>query len=303
MAERILITGCNGTIGSRLSESIISAKITDINPRCWIKNDNHEIFIGDLCDSNFISTLPMNIDMVVHLAANARVYDLVVDPKRARDNLLMLFNILEYCRINGIRKLLFSSSREIYGNSGLPVNAEDDVHIENCESPYTASKIAGEALIHAYHKCYGIDYLIMRFSNVYGMYDISDRIIPLFIKKTFNNENLTIFGLQKYLDFTYIDDTVNGILQAITHFDTAKNSVYNIASGKSIMLVSLAEKIISLMNRNNKIIIGDNRIGEVVKSSLNISKAETVLDYHPKIEIDEGLQKSVEWYTNYYKSI
>jgi len=265
----------------------------------WNSKIDKITIIADLCDKNSLRSLPKDIDMIIHLAANARVYNLVVDPALARDNFEMLFNVLEFGRVNNIKKIIFSSSREVYGNSGLPIYSEEDAFVKYCESPYTASKIGGEALIHAYHQCYGIDFIITRFSNVYGMYDESDRVIPLFIRQTLNNEDLTIFGKDKVLDFTYIDDTVDGIIKCIEHFSQEKNSVFNIASGTSIPIIEVAEQIIQGMNGNNSIVLNDNRTGEVVRSSIDISKAQQKLGYLPKIKIHEGIKKSIDWYTKH----
>jgi UDP-glucose 4-epimerase len=215
----------------------------------------------------------------------------------------MLFNILEYCRTNDIKKFVFSSSREVYGNSGLPIHTEDEAFVKHCESPYTASKIGGEALIHAYHQCYGIDFIITRFSNVYGMYDDSDRVIPLFIRQTSNNEDLTVFGKDKVLDFTYIDDTVDGIIRCIEYFSKEKNSVFNIASGTSVSIIDVAEQIIQGMDGENSIVVNDNRPGEVIQSSIDISKANQRLGYFPKTQIHDGIKKSIDWYTKHlYKN-
>ncbi|MFA6362427.1 NAD-dependent epimerase/dehydratase family protein [Methanoregula sp.] len=297
------MTGSSGTIGTRLCEKLLACgyNVIGVDKRSnpWNSKIDKITIIADLCDKNSLRSLPKDIDMIIHLAANARVYNLVVDPALARDNFEMLFNVLEFGRVNNIKKIIFSSSREVYGNSGLPIYSEEDAFVKYCESPYTASKIGGEALIHAYHQCYGIDFIITRFSNVYGMYDESDRVIPLFIRQTLNNEDLTIFGKDKVLDFTYIDDTVDGIIKCIEHFSQEKNSVFNIASGTSIPIIEVAEQIIQGMNGNNSIVLNDNRTGEVVRSSIDISKAQQKLGYLPKIKIHEGIKKSIDWYTKH----
>lgn len=275
----------------------------DRRSNVWNESVNEITLITDLCDPQSISAIPKNIDMVVHLAANARVYNLVVDPAQAMDNILMLFHTLEFCRINKINKILFSSSREVYGNSGLPIHTEEEAYVRHCESPYTASKIGGEALVHAYAQCYGIDFIITRFSNVYGMYDDSDRVIPLFIRKTLNNEDLIVYGKDKVLDFTYIDDTVDGIISCIELFSEEKNSVFNIASGKSVRITDVADEIIRIMGGQNAVLLGENRTGEVVQSSIDISKAQQRLNYAPKTQIHEGVAASVDWYMKHlYKN-
>jgi UDP-glucose 4-epimerase len=275
----------------------------DIRPNSWNPKINELTIIADLCKSEDLKQLPTDIDMVVHLAANARVYNLVVNPKLARDNFEMLFNILEFCKNHSIHNFLFSSSREVYGNSNIAIHSETDAYIRNCESPYTATKIGGEALVHAYHQCYGINFVIARFSNVYGMYDTSDRVIPLFIQLTRDNQDLVVYGKDKLLDFTYIDDTVAGVIKCIEKFPNAQNNVFNIASGRSISLIEVAHLIRDSMNGKNTIIIKENRIGEIVRSVIDITKAKKHLEYEPRVPIEEGVARSIKWYNEYYSRL
>jgi len=300
--KKILITGNSGTIGTRLSEKLIDQNYEvigiDWKPNKWNKKIKKITLHYDLRDESIFNKIPKNFDLVIHLAANARVYNLVKRPELARDNFLTTFNTLDFVRKNNIKRFIFASSRETYGNSRKLIYSEKDVRLENCESPYTASKIGGESLIHAYQQCYGINFVIFRFSNVYGMYDESDRVIPLFIKLINEGKNLTVFGKEKLLDFTYIDDCISGILKAIKNFKKAKNDIYNIGSGKGVSIVELAHLIRKMMAGKNKIIIKENRTGEVVKFVANITKARQKLGYKPKTNIEDGIKKSIKWYFN-----
>jgi len=300
--KRVLVTGSSGTIGTRLCEKLIEKGFditgVDKTPNKWNEEINKKTIICDLRDKESVEKLPTNFDMIIHLAANARVYNLVVDPTMARDNFEMLFNVLEFARKNKIKKFIFASSREVYGNSGHVIHSEDEAYVRNCESPYTASKIGGEALVHSYQQCYGIDFVIIRFSNVYGMYDASDRLIPLFIQKTKKGEDLKVYGRDKVLDFTYVDDAVYGVIKCIDKFDTAKNDVFNIASGVGVTITEVAEEIIKQLNSTSKIVFENNRTGEVVKYIADIWKAREKLGYEPKTNIHEGIRKSIEWYSN-----
>lgn len=239
--------------------------------------------------------------MIVHFAANARVYELVREPGLAFDNMLINFNVLEYARKNGILGIIFASSREIYGNimKDKPI-AEAAVRVEHCESAYGVSKLSGEALLHAYQKSYGIDSVIVRFSNVYGMYDDSDRVVPLWVSRCLRNEPMVIFGQKKSLDFTYIDDAVNGVIRMIDRFAKVKGNTFNIAYGKEIHLLEVAEKIKGLLNASGEIIIKENRLGEVWRFEADISKAKELLGYEPGLSIEEGLKRTVEWYKGAY---
>lgn len=299
---KILVTGSSGTIGTRLCETLLQRSY-DVAGVDWVQNKWQPAVqavttLADLRDWNATANMPYEgVDVIVHLAANARVYELVEDPARARDNMVSTFNVLEFARQKGIRKVIFASSRECYGNLPARRFKEELARIENCESPYTASKIAGEALVEAYTRCYGIDHVIFRFSNVYGMYDDSERIVPLFIRKMRAGEPVTIFGEDKCLDFTYIDDTVEGIIAAIIKFDAAKNQTINLAFGEGTHLIDLAKSLKRLLKSKSEVSLGPPRTGEVVRYIADISKAKAILGYDPKVSFRDGIQKSVEWYT------
>lgn len=299
--RKILVTGSSGTIGTRLCQRLLENDYdfigVDWKKNKWDKEIEKRTIHLDLRNKKLLfKKIPKNVDLIIHLAANARVYDLVLNPNLALDNIITTFNILEFARASNIKKIIFASSREIYSNSPKIIHKEDDVRINFIESPYSASKLSGEALIRAYNKCYGINFVIIRFSNVYGMYDDSNRVIPLFIKLANQNKNLVIYGKDKLLDFTYIDDAVNGILLSIKKFEKAKNNVFNIASGKGTKILDVAKLIIKNLNSKSKIIIKENRKGEVIKYIANINKAKKFLDYQPKIAIKEGIIRSIDWY-------
>lgn len=306
--KKILVTGSSGTIGTRLCQRLLENGYefigVDWKKNKWDKEIEKRTIHLDLRNKNLVfKKLPKNIDLIIHLAANARVYNLVLDPNLALDNIITTFNILEFARLNKIKNIIFASSREIYGNSPKVVHKEENIKLEFIESPYSASKLSGEVLIRAYKKCYEIDFVIIRFSNVYGMYDNSDRVVPLFIKLAKQNKNLIIYGKEKVLDFTYVDDAVNGVLLVIKKFLKAKNNVFNIATGKGIKVLDVAKLIIKNLNSKSKIILKKNRTGEVVKYIANINKAKKILDYQPTMDIKNGIIKSIKWYSDFINNI
>ena len=301
---RILITGSSGTIGTRLFEQLLKhheVMGVDIRRNKWHTYLNDHTINADLRKAEELAKLPQDLDMVIHFAANVRIYESVKEPKLALDNMLINFNVLEFMRQNNIKRMLFASSREIYGNiMEQSAISEGMVRLENCESPYSASKVTGEALIHAYSKVYGIDSVIVRFSNVYGMYDDSDRVIPLWIRQALNGETLIVYRKDKLLDFTYIDDAIDGVIRMIDRFDEVKGNTFNIAYGKGIRLLSVAQGIKGLLNASGEIMIEKNRPGEVWRFEADISKAKELLGYEPRVGIEEGLKRTVEWYKDFY---
>lgn len=303
--HHILVTGSSGMIGTRLCEKLMAHGYhvigADIRPNIWnAEIDKRTIRVDLRHREEVLSKLPKNIDMILHLAANARVHKLVVDPTLALDNITMLFQVLEFARLNNVGKFLFTSSREVYGDVHRRSYKERMITVSGCESAYTASKISGEALVHSYRRLYNIDAAIVRLSNVYGMYDISDRITPLFIERIAKGLDITIFGKEKVLDFTYIDDAVAGIMGVIRHFDRAKSEVLNIADGRGISLLYFAEYLQKLLEQTVAVQVQKNRPGEITRYVANIRRATKRIGFRPQVSVEEGLQASVGWYLRYF---
>lgn len=298
--SRILVTGSSGTIGNCLCEALLAlgSDVVGVDKRKnrWNEEVSRRTVIADLRDIQSLQKLKGNFDVVVHLAANARVFKLVQQPDLARDNFLTLYNVLEFIRKRKIQKILFASSREVYGNTDYIIHSEDEAYVKNCESSYTATKIAGEAMIHAYEQCYGIQHVIVRFSNVYGRYDYSDRLVPLFISQALKSADIHIFGRDKILDFTYIEDSVDGVVKALELFEISKNEVYNIATQKGYSIDTVARRIIELTGSRSKLIYEPNRPGEVCRFVADISKAGAVLNYQPRYDLSSGISRAIEWY-------
>lgn len=303
----ILVTGAAGTIGTRLCETLLASgqnvRGMDWRKNIWKPEIDALCTTIDLRDAAALHSLPpSSFDAIVHLAANARVYELVEHPDRACDNFVTTFNVLEFARRRNIPRIIFASSRECYGNIQAEKYDESLARIENCESPYTASKIGGEALVESYTRCYGIDHVTIRFSNVYGMYDDSIRVVPNFIRLARKNEPLTVFGKRKFLDFTYIDDAVSGIMSALQKFDAAKNDTYNIAYGEGTSIVTLAERVKELTGSSSALLLSESRTGEVIQYVADISKAKRTLGYAPATPFATGIEKAVRWYVDHLPS-
>ena len=148
--KRILVTGSNGTVGTRLMQKLAKTSFSsigfDIKKNNWDAKINLKTNLIDLRNKENLLKKKIKADLIIHLAANARVYNLIKDPVLAKDNVETTFNILEFARKNNIKKIIFASSREVYGQSKKLTNNEDDLKMENSESPYSASKIFGESI-------------------------------------------------------------------------------------------------------------------------------------------------------------
>lgn len=299
--ESILLTGSSGTIGVELGEQILDKGIelygVDKVPNRWSERVDEVSIQADLSDQNSLDELPTDVDTIIHFAANARVHKLVKDPVGAKENFDMTFNILEHARKNNIENIIFASSREVYGNTGKMIYSEEDTYVDECESPYTASKVGGESIVKAYENCYDIDSCILRFSNVYGRYDASDRVVPLFIAQASRGQDLTVYGSQKVLDFTYIDDCVDGIIKTLDNFNKVKDTTLNIASGLGSSIIEVAELIAKKTHEDIDINVEQNRTGEVSRYVADISKAKKVIGYEPEYKLADGIDKTISWYS------
>ena len=296
----IMITGSSGTVGTGLMHQLHSAGYevhgVDSVSNPWDGELDDRTTIADLTDPKEVASLPDDIDMIVHFGANARVHRLVTNPRLAMENIEMTFNILEHARQADISNVIFASSREIYGSNGTIVFSETQTNADRSESPYTASKVSGEALCKSYDTCYDLSTCILRFSNVYGRFDRSDRVVPLFIAQSSLGRPLTVYGSEKVLDFTYLDDCVDGVMRVIEHFPKAKATTFNISSGFGTSLIELAQEIDERTSHESTIDIEPSRTGEVERYVGDITKAQRILGYKPQYSLEEGLERTIEWY-------
>ena len=189
---RVLVTGSSGQIGTNLALRLLADghQVFGVDKRLntWVP-DAFPTLLQDLAGHypSFRGGIGgveyPEVDIVVHLAAHAKVHQLVREPHRALENAIMTFNVLEYARAIGL-PLIFSSTREVYGDvHRFEEYAEEAADFAYTESPYSASKITSEAFVYSYARCYGLRYLVFRFSNVYGRYDSDlwrmERVLPL----------------------------------------------------------------------------------------------------------------------------
>jgi len=312
---RILITGSSGQIGTNLGLTLQEQGHyvfgVDKRPNTW--TTDIETLLQDLSIPyrDFSSGIghveyPANIDAVVHFAAHAKVHELVQQPDRALENITMTWNVLEYCRHHDI-PLIFSSSREVYGDIHRYITEESYADFAFTESPYSASKISGEALIYSYAQCYGLRYLVFRFSNVYGRYDNDIermlRVIPYFIQEINAERPITIFGEDKLLDFTYVEDCVSGVYTALERLvkGEIQNHTINLAYGQGNSLIQMAQFIGEELGKTPDMTIEPSQVGEVTQYVANIGKARALLDYQPQTPLREGIRKGVAWSLDWWE--
>lgn len=297
--RHILVTGGLGFIGSRLVEKI--AEGNEVTVACnkgglniakkrfsHLDVDRVEL---DVRDTVKVKETIAGKDIVFHLASKARPRALR-SPKDFREafevNVNGTYNVLEACR-DAEAKLVFPSTREVYGEPLYsPINEEHPVKPKDL---YVASKLAAEQYCQAFHNVYGLKVVILRLTNVYGPGD-RDRVVPTFIQKASTGEALRVFENQ-HIDFVYVDDVAQAMVLAASKGDV-EGEIFNIGTGVAISLTDLADLIIKLTG-SKSIVLADGQSGDLTRYVLNIDKAARLLGYKPKVQLEEGLRRTIEF--------
>jgi nucleoside-diphosphate-sugar epimerase len=272
-----ILTGHKGLIGHFLLEKL---KARGDKPVLLIdKRDGQNI--------NNLERFPLKerADVFIHLAALCKINKSIEDPQPTfENNVLGIHKVMEFCRKHRIPKIVFTSSSRILSKE---------------KNPYTASKIYAEELIKAYSQCYGIDYAIIRPSTVYGPFnDQTQRLVDIFILNALQGKELKIFGDEKKtLDFTYIDDFVDGFLRAMDQ----KNKAFNISAGEGVKVSYIADLIINLAGKGYKT-FHKPEIAQPQEVELDIAPIKS-LGYTPRVSIEDGVRRTFSWYKNNYQEI
>jgi UDP-glucose 4-epimerase len=309
---RVLITGSSGQIGTNLALRLLRAghDVLGVDNRANTWTQEIPTRLVDLAallpvGANRLGAVETGrVDAVVHLAAHAKVHALVERPLGALENHVMVTNALEFARTNGVPVVL-ASSREVYGNTvqrGVPV-AESAADFRSAPSPYAAMKMASEALAAAYRRCYGLPFAAIRFSNVYGRYDSDlerlERAIWIFRRNLLDGKPITVFGEDKTLDFTYVDDAVDGLVRCIERLVAGDERVvgetFNLAFGEGRRLVDVVRLIAETLERPLDMRLEPARAGEVTWYVADVSKARERLGYAPRTPAAEGIPRAMAW--------
>jgi UDP-glucose 4-epimerase len=306
---RVIITGSSGLIGTSLALRLIADGTevlgVDRSPNPW--TDAIPTQIEDLCSTVPPESHPWGrADVVVHLAARAKVHESVERPLNALENYTVTHRVLEFCRANGT-PVIYGSSREVYGEQAVVPVAEDTVRLEGAASPYAAAKLADEALIRSFGRCFSLPFIIIRFSNVYGRFDDLERngrFIPLLCDRVPRGDPMTIFGPSKSFDFTYIDDAVEGVSRAITKLATAPESVsgnaINLGTGNGTSLLEAANLVAKAAGVIPNFTLGTIRVGEISRYVADLTKARTLLGYEPQYPATRGIPLAYQWWRSWH---
>jgi len=309
---RVVITGASGLIGTNLALRLLDLGHevfgVDKVPNPW--TDRVPVKIEDLRTTGGVAGEDWGAaDVVVHLAARAKVHESVEHPENALANYTITHRVLEYCRRDGT-PVIFGSSREAYGEQTVFPVPEDAVRIEGAVSPYAAAKLADEALIRAYGRCYGVPFIIIRFSNVYGRYDDfarNGRFVPLLCQRIPRGEPVTIFGPQKAYDFTYIDDAIEGVWRSIDrlvhHPERVSGQAINLGTGTGTTLLEAATIVAEAAGVEPRLSFTEMQVGEISKYVADLTRARTLLGYDPQYPAAKGIPAFYRWWVSWHGQV
>ena len=332
---KVLVTGSAGFIGSALSMHLlergdevvgidnhndyyeVSLKEDRINRH--IDNKNYTHIQMDIRDRELVKSLfkKNQFESVVNLAAQAGVRYSIENPSAYIDsNIVGFANILEGCRRNRVKHLVYASSSSVYGsNTKIPFSIHDNV--DHPVSLYAASKKANELMAHSYSHLYNLPTTGLRFFTVYGPWDRPDMALQKFTKSMLAGKKIKVFNYGMHLrDFTYIDDIVKGIIHVLDAPaksnenwnsilpDSATSSapwrIYNIGNNSPIKLLDFIETIENALNIQAQKELLPLQPGDVLDTCADIKDLVEHFNYKPSVSIKEGVAKFIEWYKNYY---
>ncbi|PJJ53038.1 GDP-mannose 4,6-dehydratase [Hymenobacter chitinivorans] len=310
----VLVTGCAGFIGSHLCERLLREgyrvvgldnfdpfyprAVKEQNMAAFAEHPHFTFYEADLRQGP-AALPPVPVEVVVHLAAKAGVGPSVQQPAAyVENNVMGTLHLLEWMRQQGVNKLFFASSSSVYGNSTEKPFREDLNPLATCISPYAASKLAGEELVHTYHHLYQLDALNARFFTVYGPRQRPDLAIHKFARLLRASQPIPVFGDGSTArDYTFVADTVDGIVRGVRYLlsHTGVFETVNLGNSRPIPLLELIEAVGQAVGIAPELRFEPLQAGDVDITFADIRKAQTLLGYAPHTSLTEGLRQFVAW--------
>jgi NAD dependent epimerase/dehydratase len=309
--KRVLVTGAGGFIGSHLAERLVAlgarvrALVRYNSRNDWglleqlsapIKNEI-EVVLGDITDTHSIIRLVQGQEVVFHLAALIAIpYSYQAPAHYVATNCGGTVNLLEAARAQGVERFVHTSTSETYGTAQYtPI---DEAHPLRGQSPYAASKIGADKLAESYCLSFGVPVATIRPFNTFGPRQSARAIIPTIISQGLNGNVIRLGRLTPIRDLTYVADIIEGFIK-VGECPQAVGEVFNIGSGRATTIEALAQVIISLLGGGKEIVAADERVrpdaSEVMELLCNAGKAQKILDWEPRVSLEEGLARTVAY--------
>ena len=310
---KILITGGAGFLGSYLAEkyilkgdvvyaldNLMNGNLNNI--RTLLHQKNFKFIHDDICRDEVYARLPVDLDAIIHLAAQIHVDRSIVNPAETfKINVEGTLKILEFARMNDIQKILHASTSEVYGSAEyVPM---DESHPLSAKHPYGVSKIAADRLCYTYNETYDLGVDIVRCFNLFGPRQKDTGyggVIAIFINRVLQNKPPIIYGSgEQTRDYMYVEDAINAYDKVLTANDNPGRNGINFGSGTEVSVNRIADLVIKYAGINKEPIHAEPRPVEVERLLADISKANKRLGFKPEVDFESGLAKLINWYKNY----
>jgi len=313
--KTVLITGSDGFLGSHLVERFLEEDCdvrafvyyNSFNKWGWLDTFESEslkkieVYSGDIRDYHFVKKATKDVDIICHLAALIGIpYSYIAPESYVETNVKGTLNVVQAAKVNDVKKVIITSTSETYGSAlYVPI---DEKHPSQPQSPYSATKIAADAIAMSYFHSFNLPVSIIRPFNIYGPRQSARAVIPTIITQILlNNDRIELGNLTPKRDYTYVKDTCEGYIRIIETDDT-EGKAFNIGNSSEISILDLAEKIKNLMNSDVEIVSVEERhrvnSSEVSRLFADNRKAIKELNWKPKYSLENGLKQTIKWFMN-----
>lgn len=308
--KKVLVTGADGFIGSHLTEMLVVngyqvkalSLYNSFNNWGWLEDinclDKIEVLTGDIRDPHYCKYITKDVDIVFHLAALIAIpYSYIAPDSYVDTNIKGTLNICQAARENSVNRIIHTSTSEVYGTAlYVPI---DEKHPLQPQSPYSASKIAADAMAMSFYNAFGLPLTIARPFNTYGPRQSARAVIPTIITQIASGQKKIKLGdVTPTRDFNYVEDACRGFIE-LADCDAAIGETINIGSNTEISIGDIHLQIKELMNSDVNFITEEERIrpekSEVYRLRCDNTKIKEFTGYAPKVDIRNGLKKTIEW--------
>lgn len=312
MNEKIIITGADGFIGSHLTELLVRegyqvkalSQYNSFNHWGWLEDidclEKIEVLNGDVRDPHYCKHITKDVDVIFHLAALIAIpYSYVAPDSYVDTNIKGTLNICQAALDNGVKRVIHTSTSEVYGTAQyVPI---DEKHPLQPQSPYSASKIAADAMAMSFYNAFDLPVTVARPFNTYGPRQSARAVIPTIISQIANGmKQIKLGDVSPTRDFNYVEDTCRGFL-ALANCDAAVGETVNIASNFEISVGDTLNIIRDLMGSEVEFIIDEQRLrpgkSEVFRLWGDNTHLRELTGFAPQHDIRAGLQKTIDWFT------
>ncbi len=308
--QKVLVTGADGFIGSHLTEMLLEqgykvkalSYYNSFNDWGWLNNVKHpelEVVTGDVRDPHFCKHITQDVEIIFHLAALIAIpYSYVAPDSYVDTNIKGTLNICQAAKENGVKKVLVTSTSEVYGTARyVPI---DENHPKQPQSPYSATKIGADAIAMSFYNAFALPVVLVRPFNTYGPRQSARAIIPTIITQIANGKKEIKLGdLTPTRDFNFVKDTCKGFIE-LSKCDAAIGQEVNICSNNEISMRDTLNLIARLMNSDIKFIEDQVRIrpknSEVFRLWGDNTKIKSLTGYEPSYSLEEGLKETINWF-------